>query len=253
MLPSTPFDLTGHTVLVTGATSGIGRETAVLLSQCGCRVVLTGRRTEQLELTLSQMAGSHHEVEPFDLLRLEEIVEWMGAITARHGALDGMVHCAGIRKTAGLRALSLDSLHLTFRINFDSAVMLAKGFRQKDCRTEKSSIVFVSSVSALVGTPAAAAYSASKAALVALSRSLAKELAREGIRVNCIAPGMVESEMTAGIRKSLSEEQFAAIVAQHPLGLGRTRDVACASVYLLSDAARWMTGQVLVVDGGYSA
>ncbi len=97
------------------------------------------------------------------------------------------------------------------------------------------------------------AYAASKAALIGLTRSLAIELAREGIRVNCIAPGMVQSEMTDEIRQTLSAEQFAAIVAQHPLGLGTTWDVACGAAYLLSDAARWMTGQTLVLDGGFTA
>lgn len=131
--------------------------------------------------------------------------------------------------------------------------MLAKGFRQKGCCTSASSIVLLSSASALVGAPAIAAYAASKAALIGLTRSLAIELAREGIRVNCIAPGMVQSEMTDGIRQTLSAEQFAAIVAQHPLGLGTTWDVACGAAYLLSDAARWMTGQTLVLDGGFTA
>ncbi len=144
-------------------------------------------------------------------------------------------------------------LHETFRVNVDSAVMLAKGFRQKDCHKESSSLVFLSSAAGLVGSPAISAYAASKAALIGLTKSLAIELAREGIRVNCIAPGIVESEMTDQIRRTLSDEQFGTLVAQHPLGLGSTWDVACAAAYLISKAGRWITGQTLIIDGGFSA
>lgn len=248
-----PLDLTGHTVLVTGGSSGIGRETAVVLSELGCRVVVTGRRADQLELTLRQMSEGTHAIEPFDLSNLDAIPEWIKSLADSYGPLRGLVHAAGIRKTVGLRGLSPEVLHETFRVNFDTAIILAKGFRQKRCCTPSSSIVFFSSVSAVVGSPGTSVYAASKAALIGLTRSLAIELAREGIRVNCIAPGMVKSEMTDQIRTSLTEEQFAGIVAQHPLGLGTTWDVACAAAYLTSDAARWMTGQTLVLDGGFSA
>jgi NAD(P)-dependent dehydrogenase (short-subunit alcohol dehydrogenase family) len=247
-----PLDFTGRTVLVTGGSSGIGRETAVVLSELGCRVILTGRRTDQLEATLGLMTPGSHALEPFDLTELESTPAWVKNLANRYGPFDGLVHAAGFRKTVGLRAMSVDVLHQTFRVNLDSAVLLAKGFRQKGCCAATSGIVFLSSASALVGAPATAAYAASKAALIGLTRSLASELAREGIRVNCIAAGMVQSEMTDQIRQALTSEQFAAIVAQHPLGLGTTWDVACAAAYLLSEAARWMTGQVLVLDGGFS-
>jgi NAD(P)-dependent dehydrogenase (short-subunit alcohol dehydrogenase family) len=104
-----------------------------------------------------------------------------------------------------------------------------------------------------VGSPGLAAYAASKAALVGLAKTLASELARQGVRVNCIAPGIVESEMADQVRRQLNSEQFAAIVAQYPLGIGTTWDIACAAAYLLSDAGRWVTGHALVVDGGFSA
>jgi NAD(P)-dependent dehydrogenase (short-subunit alcohol dehydrogenase family) len=216
-------------------------------------VILTGRRTEQLEATLERMTSGAHALEPFDLADLESIPAWIKTLTNRYGPFHGLVHAAGFRKTAALRGLSVELLHRTFRVNLDSGVMLVKGFRQTGCSSGQSSVVFVSSVSALAGAPATAAYAASKAALIGLTRTLAIELAREGIRVNCIAPGVVESEMTDQIRSALTDDQFATIVAQHPLGLGTTWDVACAAAYLLSDAARWLTGHTLVLDGGFSA
>jgi NAD(P)-dependent dehydrogenase (short-subunit alcohol dehydrogenase family) len=248
-----PFDLTRRRVLVTGASSGIGRAAAILLSQLGANLVLTARRTEALEQTRAALAGDGHVVEPFDMSAVDHLPEWMKTLTAAHGVLSGAVHAAGIRKTMPLRAQSLEALQQTFRVNVESAMMLAKGFRQKGCCTRPSSLVFITSVAAFAGGPAMAAYAASKAALGGMTRSLAIELAGEGIRVNCVAPGMVESDMSDEIRRVVGDASFAAIVAQHPLGLGDPRDVAGAVAYLLSDAARWTTGQTLVVDGGFSA
>ena len=250
---SNPLDLSGRTVLVTGGSSGIGRETAVVLSELGARVIVTGRRTEELDATLGRMVPGGHAIEPFDLTDLEGVPGWVKSIAQRHGPLDGLVHAAGLRTTAGLRGLSVETLHETFRVNLDSAVMLAKGFRQKGCCAANASLVLFSSVAAIVGAPATSAYAASKGAVIGLTKSLASELAREGIRVNCIAPGMVQSEMTDQFRRTLTEEQFAGLVARHPLGLGTTWDVACAVAYLLSDAGRWMTGHSLVLDGGFSS
>jgi NAD(P)-dependent dehydrogenase (short-subunit alcohol dehydrogenase family) len=248
-----PLDLNGRTILVTGASSGIGRETAIVLSELRANVIVTGRSREQLEATVARMAPGNHALEPFDLTSLDAVPEWVRSLARQHGPFDGLVHAAGLRKTVGLRGLSVEVLHQTFRVNLDSAVMLAKGLRHKECRGQSSSLVFLSSVAALVGAPGTAAYAASKAAVIGLTKSLAGELAREGIRVNCIAPGMVQSEMTEQIRRTLTDEQFAGIVALHPLGLGTTWDVACAAAYLLSDAGRWLTGHTLVIDGGFSA
>jgi NAD(P)-dependent dehydrogenase (short-subunit alcohol dehydrogenase family) len=249
-------DLSDKRILVTGASSGLGRATAVLLDRLGASVVLCGRNIERLAQTDAMMSHPQRRMESFDLRSLEAIPTWLKMI-AEGGKLAGLVHCAGIQETRPLRMLSPESFEDVWRINVGAAAMLAKGFRQKQVRTEDSSnlcsLVLVASVMGLAGAPALAAYSASKGAIVALARSLALELAKERIRVNAVAPGLVRTEMGEQVEKMLPSDQIAAIEAQHPLGLGEPGDIAGAIAFLLSDAAKWITGTTLVVDGGYTA
>jgi len=239
--------------LITGASSGIGRETAILLSQLQARTILVGRNRERLEATYQQLQGEGHHLEPFELAALGEIPAWLKRVTAATGPLDGLVHSAGIQNSLPLRVLSAEKLEAVFRINVSAAVMLAKAFCQRGCCEQGGSIVFVSSSAGLVGRPGTAAYSASKGALNALARTLALELAGNRIRVNCVAPGLVQTEMLEQLRELLPPEQLASFEAQHPLGLGTPRDVAHAIAFFLADTGRWITGSTLVVDGGYTA
>ncbi|MEO7273522.1 MAG: SDR family oxidoreductase [Vicinamibacterales bacterium] len=248
-----PFDLSGRTVLITGGSSEIGRETARVVSELGARVIVSGRHPGQLEETLTCLAPGAHAIEPFDLTDLEALPEWVRGLARRYGPFNGLLHAAGVQTTIGVRGLSVEVLHRTFRVNLDAAVMLAKGFRQKGCCTPSSSLVFISSMAAIVGSPAMAAYAASKAALIGLARSLAIELAREGIRVNCVAPGLIASGMGDQLRQTVGNQRFAELIAQTPLGAGTAADIAHAAGYLLSDASRWVTGHTLVVDGGFTA
>lgn len=247
-----PMDLAGRTILVTGASSGIGRETAVLLSRLGARVILTARNRERLQQSADLLSGGGHSVEPFDLACPAEIAAWVARLAAQQGPLAGIVHSAGVHNAYPLRVLTAGKLEEVMRTNVSSAVMLAKGLRQKNVYAPGASLVFLSSTTALVGEAGISAYSASKAALIGLTRSLAIELAGQGIRVNCVAPGVVRTEMVARIESSLTPEQFAAIEARHPLGFGAPRDVANGIAFLLGDAARWITGATLVIDGGYT-
>jgi NAD(P)-dependent dehydrogenase (short-subunit alcohol dehydrogenase family) len=249
-----PLDLTGRTILVTGASSGIGRSTAVLLSQLGARVVLAARNQERLRQTAEALEGSGHEVEPIDLAELEKIPDWLAGVAQKAGPLAGLVHCAGMASLMPLRVLTMRHLETVMRVNFQSAVALTTAFSRKRVHQAGSSVVLVASVAASCGVPARSAYSASKGALVAFARSAALELAKTGLRVNCVAPAYVRTEMYEESLGGLTPEQLQSVVeATQPLGLGEPADVANAIAFLLADTGRWITGSVLAVDGGYTA
>lgn len=248
-----PMELENRTILVTGASSGIGRETAILLSQLGARLILVGRRPEQLESTLALLEGASHQLHVFDLLDVDDIPRWMKEITRASGPLHGLVHSAGVQITKPLRMLTSSDIDKVMKINVTASFGLIKGFRQKGICANPASVVLISSVMGLVGQPGVSAYSASKGALVTLAKSLALELAKENIRVNCVAPAVVNTEMSEKMISALTPEQVTQIEVMHPLGIGYPRDVANAVAFLLADTGRWITGTTLVVDGGYTA
>ncbi len=248
-----PMDMSHRRILVTGASSGIGRATSVLLSQLGAEVVLVARSEQRLTETAQRMEGKGHVVLPKDLHEADEIPIWMKQLVADDRPLHGLVHCAGIQQTKPVRFLKDKDVCQLMSVNFNSAVQLARGFRQKSVSVKPASLVLLSSVIGMVGQAGVAAYAASKGAIRSLTQSLAMEFAPEGIRVNCIAPGVVQTEMTESFRSTLSEEQFEAVRSRHPLGIGQPIDVAHAAAFLLADTGKWITGTTLVVDGGYTA
>lgn len=249
-----PLDLSDRAIMVTGASSGIGRETSILLSQLGARVVLVARNLDHLNETLSLLEPKDHIVLPFDLSRTAAIPEWLRGSVSEIGPLSGLVHCAGVHLVRPLRMLRSEDYSMLMRVNVEAAIALVKGFRQRGVHVEgMSNVVLMSSVVGVVGEVGVAAYSASKGAIISLTKSLAMELAKENIRVNCIAPGQVATELTDRQRLLLTPEQFSHIEQMHPLGIGTSLDVAYACAYLLADTARWITGTTLIVDGGYTA
>lgn len=248
-----PMDLTGRAILVTGASSGIGRATALLLGRLGARPVLVARDRGRLEAVASELQGSDPVVETLDLSDLAAIAGRVKELARGVGGLHGLVHAAGIHAMQPLRMLEPPDVDAVLRVNVAAAVQLVRGFRQKGVVARPASVVLLASVVGLVGQPGVAAYAASKGAVIALTKSSALELAREGIRVNCVAPSLVRTPMTDQILGNLDPAQVAAVEAMHPLGLGEPADVAHAVAFLLADTGRWITGTTLVIDGGYTA
>lgn len=249
-----PLQMIGKRILLTGASSGIGRCTAILLSQLGARIVLVARNRERLQQTLDAMEGSEHAIAPFDMEDVGEIPAWLNRLAGEGGLFDGMVCAAGASLLLPLRMMTTAGFEQQMRVNCQSAVALTAAFSSKRVRQSQASVVLVSSVAGLRGSPARTAYSASKGALVAFARSAAVEMAPYGMRVNCVAPAYVKTEMYDTIERELSAEKAEALVrATQPLGLGTPIDVAYAIAFLLAETGRWITGSVLAVDGGYTA
>lgn len=248
-----PMNLEGKIILVTGASSGIGRDASVLLSELGAQVILVGRNHGRLEETANMLAGAGHRVEAFDLTGVNAIPGWLKRVASETGPIDGLVHSAGMTALRPVRLVTKEGFAELMDINVGAAIGLSKAFRQKNVNRAGGSIVYVSSVAGLIGQAGRVEYCASKAALVGVCKSLALELAKEQIRVNCVAPGWVNTEMAERAAKTLSPDQLRAIEAYHPLGIGSPRDVSMAIAFLLAATGRWITGTTLVVDGGYTA
>jgi NAD(P)-dependent dehydrogenase (short-subunit alcohol dehydrogenase family) len=248
------MDLTGRRYLVTGAASGIGRATAVMLSRLGAVTACVDVDEEGQSETAKLLAGDGHLFEREDLQDLARIPQWLCRVAERMGRLHGFVHAAGLPAPWPLKALSCQLWRPVMTINAEAGVVLAQAFQKQAIYAgEYGSLVYISSVMAHVGSPAASAYSMSKAAVEGAARSLAIELARVPIRVNCIAPGFVRTPMMARLEKQWAPGQAEEIARRHPLGLGAAEDVASAAAFLLADTARWITGSLLTVDGGYTA
>ncbi len=248
-----PMDLSGCRYLVTGASSGIGRDIAVLLDELGAELILAGRNDARLAETASLLSRPVR-TEKIDLSQMERISQWMRNLTLESGPLDGVVHSAGIQSTMPLRFLKEQQLQEALDINLKSGIGIAQGFRQKGVSRTPGSLVFISSVASRSGIPGQIAYSASKAGMEAACRCMAMELAREDIRVNAILPGLVRTEMAERWLEIATPEQAARMQADHPLGLGLVRDIAYAAAFVLGKrTGRWITGATIAVDGGCSA
>ena len=243
-----PFSLLGKRILVTGASSGIGRQTAISCAAMGAAVVITGRNETRLRATFDQLDGCGHALVVADLQsdpdrnRLAEVTE----------RADGIVHCAGISAIVPFRLISENHLDHVFDVNFRAPILLTQRMISKRRVSQGGSIVFIASSAAHIGTLATSMYAASKAALIPAARALALEVgAKQGIRVNCISPGYTRTPMLDGLNNSgpSIEENYALA----PLGLGEPEDVANAAVFFLSDASRWITRTTLQLDGGLTS
>ena len=248
-----PFSLQNKTIIVTGASSGIGQQVAISCSKMGAKVALIGRNQERLEETRKQLSGEGHLVISYDLTDLEHQKELVSDIVSKIGPVDGLVNCAGISATLPFKLMKPEKVEEFFRTNVYASIELTRQVLGiKNVNKEGASVIFFASVMGCVGENAKSLYSLTKGALISGCRSLAIEYAPRKVRINVVSPGVVETPINKNQSYLADPERRKATEALHPLGLGRTDDIANACVYLLSDASRWVTGQNLIIDGGYT-
>ncbi len=245
------IDLTGKTIIVTGASSGIGRETAILLSKLGAKLIIIARNKEKLRDTMNRLDGEGHIDIAFDLTGFSEYNHLFGRIFENGSRVSGFVHSAGFSKLIPLRNMSLNDLDEMMKINYYSFMLLAKEFvKKKNVHSEGASVIAISSISGDFSLKGLSIYSATKSALNISVKALAQEYAQWNIRFNTISPGWVKTELTDKVTRVFTSERLKNVIESHPLGPGDPIDVAKAAAFLLSDAARWITGTTLTIDGG---
>ena len=244
------FDLAGKIAVVTGGSRGIGRAVSVALAEAGAHVLVNYRSNEEAAretLRLIEEAGGTGEILGFDVADPESVDAAIKDAVKRHGHLDILVNNAGISIDQLLLRVSAKDLEMTWATNVNGAVFCAKACIRPMMRSKWGRIISLSSVVAESGNAGQVVYSASKAALLGMTRTLAREYASRGITVNAVAPGFIETDMTA----DLTEAAKQGIVDQTPLGrIGRPEEVAAAVVFLASEEASYITGQVVRVNGG---
>lgn len=233
-------------ILVTGASSGMGRVFCRMIAEEGGKVSLVARDETRLQETLAGMIGTGHRYYRCDLTDAEQLKSTVDQLDR----LDGAVFCAGINDYATVKFIKQDKAEHIFQTNYFSQIMLTQLLVKKKLLHKKASLVYISSLSSKIGVPGTLLYASSKAALNGAVRVIASELAPQGIRANAICPGIVRTEMLGAT--NIDEETFAQQEMDYPLGLGTPEDVGHAVLYHLSDASQWLTGNCLVIDGGYS-
>lgn len=243
----------GKRFLITGASSGIGRETAQQLAACGAQLVVNGRDEDRLTYTLNSLAGTNHRALVADVGSLDNGHDLVMRATEDGQPLNGVFHAAGVVSVRQTKLLNDEHVDAIFSTSVSSALGIAKACAKKKALAEGSSVLFMSSVAGSRGRSGMTAYAASRAALGGLTRALAAELAPRKIRVNELIAGAIETPMHESIVKNLDQASQQDYRDLHLLGFGEPTDVAQAALFLLSDASRWVTGSSMVVDGGYMA
>ena len=239
-------DLDGRKILVTGASSGIGRSVAILLSELGAIVVLCGRNQERLDETRALMKNSEKHMQfTFDVRDYGKYEEVFKKAVSDGNKLDGMVHCAGVAKAVPLRVMRHEDILDMLEINYVSFMELTQLYAKKKF-SNSGSVIAISAANSHYPQKCMSIYAASKAALEAAVKSLALELATQQIRINCVVPGAIDTTMMRGI----DDNELQKILNKQLLGVGQPKDVANMIAFMLSDAAKFITGRSLYVDGG---
>lgn len=241
-----PFSLVDKHILVTGASSGIGRAIAIECSRMGAKVVITARNSDRLKETYAALDGEGHDCIVADLNNPEDIDNLANSVCP----LNGIVYCAGISNRTLSKMIRLKDIENVMGTNFNAPVLLQRSLLKRKKVHNGSSIVFIASRAPFAPTVGNSLYAASKGAIIAYSKVLGLELAAQGIRVNCICPAMVWTDL---IKRDgdLMGVDYHELEKSYPLGrYGFPEDIAFLSIYLLSDCSRWMTGSCIDITGG---
>lgn len=247
--------MAGRRILLMGASSGIGKKTAIYLSELDAEIILVARREDKLQETIGELKGNCHCYYPFDLNELDDIGLLVKRIVNERGKLDGLVFCAGMTGSMPINLLKPEKLKALFNVNYFAFVECVRQVTKKGNYNPGMRIVGISSVSSLCGDKAHTAYASSKAAMDSAVRCLAQELAAKDICINTVAPAMTATEMYyEDYLKKNGEDSEAnkSILKRQYLGVAKTEDVASAIAFLLSPVSRFITGICLPVDGGYT-
>lgn len=240
-----PFSLVGKTILVTGASSGIGRGIAIACSKMGATIIVSGRNEERLRETVLQLEGDGHQMAMADLSDMSQ----MSDMVSKLPKLDGIVHCAGIGDRILCKNVHEEDLDQMMDTNFKAPIMLQTEILQQKKINKAASVIFIASIASETPTVGNAIYSASKGAVISYAKCLALELAPRKIRVNCIQPAMIWTDLI--LKGGLTEEELREDEQRYPLKrYGKPEDIANLSIYLLSDASSWMTGSCVKITGG---
>lgn len=250
-----PLTIEGKVILVAGAASGIGHQCAIDFARAGASLVIIDINGEALLATKRECEnfGVKCHAETCDLTDTANLSKVIDEAVKNVGPIGGLLHAAGIEKTLPFSKFSTADYEKIYAVNVISAFNLVSLLSKKKNRSENAKYVLIASITAVVGRQGVNAYAASKGALVSAVKTMALELAPKGITINCISPGTILTPLMDKMLASLSEEQKAERVSGFPLGLGKPSDISATAMFLMSDGARWITGQNIVVDGGYTS
>lgn len=244
-----PITVLNKTILITGASSGIGAEAAILLANNGATIILSGRNEERLKAILEKLPAGNHKIITAELTDSSDIDSLVQSIKT----LDGIVHSAGIVKPFPVKFINTKQIKQLFGINYEGPVLLTSRLFKAKKISNGASIVFMSSISSKFPHKGGALYSGSKAALNAFSKTIALEYAPQKIRSNVISAAMVKTPLFDEAEKAITKEMMDKHGEHYPLGFGEPEDIANAMLFLLSDASKWITGTELIMDGGLTA
>lgn len=249
-----PLTIECKTILVTGAASGIGRQCAIDFSNAGANLILFDLNQEALNGTKELCnPGVKCHCAAVDLTQLDAVTTAVTEAVAAVAPIDGMLYCAGIEKTLPFNKLSDDDYKKIYNVNVLGALNVMKPIMKGKNHGENTHFVLISSITSIVGRPGVAAYAASKGAILSMVKTIALEIAPKGMTINCISPGTILTPLMQQMMESLTEEQRKERQEGFPMGLGKPSDIANTAMFLLSDGSRWITGQNIVVDGGYTS